>query len=210
MPVFPVRDRTISLQIEAAANTPSNTASAQSTYLQQFLPNTGLLGNVFNSTPGTETEKPFSLIGPTQISINHSAQVASESGLFTNFLQPWFIKPIEITIRGGSYMGAFAGLSRADNDAQVILAKFRRTLNDFTSLAGSPGTAQRVLLNLSGMPTGLDRFRGYITSFITDENIKTVYMLDYTLQFIGLSTSQSVIKKGKSLAAQAAKSFGIG
>jgi hypothetical protein len=211
MPLYPVRDRTISLTTEplAPAASAANPAATQPAFVSQFIPNSGLLGGLTSGGLASLGKAPasVSLIGPTAISMKFAAGVAADSGLFTNFLQPWFIKPIQVIIRGNSYIGAYSGLSRGDNDAQAILQTFRTSQNDFRS-GGGAGTGQRILLKLSGMPSGFSRFMGFITDFDIDEAIKTVYLLDYSLSFIGVSVDQIARRQGQAAAAQALMALG--
>jgi hypothetical protein len=48
------------------------------------------------------------LVGVQRLTIRWTHDVAVRSGLTANFLQPWYNKPVEISITGESYMGAFS------------------------------------------------------------------------------------------------------
>ena len=209
MPLFPVKDRTIRLTLEQPSSSSKDTAASQPRYISQFIPNGGLLGGIVSGLGLTDVNSTLDLVGPTSINIKHAADVATESGLFTNFIQPWFIKPVVITIQGNSYLGAYTGLARSDNDLQQIIKRFRKSQNDFTNLKGSPGTAQRMLLELTGMPAGLSRFKGYMTGFDLNEDIKTVYLVNYTISFVGLNVDQSSVATGKANAQTAWKDNGV-
>jgi len=214
MPLFPVKDRTIRLTLEDITENKngsrSATIAAQPRYLTKFIPNSGLLGGIATKVGLSKAESTLDLVGPTSIDINYVADVATESGLYTNFYQPWFIKPVTITISGTSYIGAYSGLSRSDKDVKGILTKFRRSQNDFGDLDGSPGNAARLLLELTGMPRGLSRFLGFMTSFNVKENIDKAYLLGYTMTFIGKDSDNVSVGTGKQKGQQANDQAGIG
>jgi hypothetical protein len=148
-------------------------------------------------------EATLDLIGPTSIDIQYSAGVAAEPGLVTSFIQPWFIKPITVTIKGNSYIGAYTGLARADRDAKGILDKFRKSQNDFSDLGGAPGTTARILLELTGMPKGMSRFLGYFTDFSINESVDKVYLLNYSISLVGRNMDDAKVRAGKANASAA-------
>ena len=166
MPIYPVKDRTIKMTLAVPGATASNPAATQPAYVRQFIPNSGLLGGLVNGlTPAPPTS--ISLVGPTKISIKFSAGVAAESGLFTNFLQPWFIKPVMVSIMGTSYIGnSFRAVQvrqrRAGHPPEVPGA----SQSDLPTQSWRPPAAtQRIALQLTGMPAGFSRFLGYIMGF---------------------------------------------
>lgn len=212
MPLFPVKDRTIRLTLENISRdgTRQDTNASQPRYVSQFIPNSGLLGGlVSGAQKRLGIEATLDLIGPTSIDISYSASIGSDSGLATNFEQPWFIKLIPITIKGTSYIGAYSGLSRADRDAKGILQKFRRSQNDFAKLGGAPGTTQRLLLEMTGMPQGMSRFLGYFTDFNISESVDKVYLLNYTMMFLGRNIEDAKVRSGKGFGAAAQKAGGV-
>jgi hypothetical protein len=222
---FPVKDRTIWLSLENPAATTAGATGAAllsgvGPFVSQFLPANDLLapfqGNVAEGgLTATQTllqtqGAPLALTGPTSIDMAFKAGVADGSGIGTNFLQPWFIKNVPITIKGTSYLGDYPGLSQGDNDAQQILQMFRQSLNDFAeNVNGAPGTGQRVILRMTNMPFGMDKFIGYITSFHPSEQIDTVFLINYTLEFIGKSLDNANILTGKNNASLAKAAFGL-
>jgi hypothetical protein len=199
MPLFPTKDRTIRLTLETFAPDGSSqgTPASQPRYVSQFIPNSGLLGGLVSLISKGTPETTLDLIGPTSIDIAFSADVAAEPGLETSYIQPWFIKPIPITIKGTSYIGAYTGLARADRDAKGILQKFRRAQNDFSDLGGKPGNSARLLLELVGMPYGMSRFLGHIKDFTITESVDKAYLLNYTLSFIGRNIDDAKVRIGK-------------
>lgn len=212
MPLFPVKDRTIRLTLESISKdgTRQGTAASQPRYVSQFIPNSGLLGGLVSGGQKLlGVEATLDLIGPTSIDIGYSAGVAAEPGLATNFTQPWFIKLIPITIKGTSYIGAYSGLSRADRDAKAILQKFRRSQNDFADLGGKPGTTQRVMLEMVGLPYGMSRFLGYFTDFNVNESVDKAYLLNYTMMFLGRNVEDAKVRSGKAYGVTAQKHGGI-
>ena len=210
MPLFPVKDRTIRLTLETFAPDGSSqgTPASQPRYVSQFIPNSGLLGGLVSNLRKATPEATLDLIGPTSIDIGFSADVAVESGLETSYMQAWFIKPIPITIKGTSYIGAYTGLARADRDAKGILQKFRRSQNDFSDIGGKPGNSARLLLELLGMPYGMSRFLGHITSFNITESVDKVYLLNYTLSFVGRNIDDAKVRIGKGAGKTAYEAMG--
>jgi hypothetical protein len=65
-------------------------------------PTTGLL------TTGVISSAFIPLVGVQRLQLRWTHEVAVRSGLTANFLQPWYNKPVEISITGESYMGAFS------------------------------------------------------------------------------------------------------
>ena len=212
MPMFPVRDRTIVLTLESSlleytSVGPTVLTTPSQPFVNKFLPSTGLGGAVMQNVFGV-TDPSIELVGANSIDISHDAAVAEETGLFTSYLQPWFIKPVHITIKGESYLGAYLGVSRGDNEAKRILEAFRKSLNDFTALAGKPGTKERVQLEIRGYPKGMRKFFGYLTKFSTQEQVTNAYILSYDLSFVGRNIDNSQIVKGKGNATAALQAAG--
>jgi len=200
MPLFPVKDRTIRLTLEKVTKDGSSqaTTASQPRFISQFIPNSGVLGGIVANLGKSPVEATLDLVGPVSIDINHSAAVAAEPGLFTSFLQPWFIKPVTVTITGTSYIGAYSGMARADRDAKGLLEKFRSSQNDFIDLGGGkPGSGRRILLELTGLPRGLSRFIGYMTDLNFKEGIQTAYLLNYTMSFVGRPADDTQVRRGK-------------
>jgi len=224
MPLYAARDRSIWIGLEQPAGkgiqgTNAVLAYANQAFIQQFLPVNDLLtavaiinGIVNNGAVNTALQGlgPISLAGPTSIDIDYDAKIGDDSGIATNFTQPWFIKNVPVRIKGTSYLGAYEGVSRGDDDAAQILKMYRTSLNDFAQgINGAPGTGQRFLIQLTGMPAGMDRFVGYIRNFHITENIESVYLLDYSLDFLGKCMDNANVMTGTSNAKIAAAAFGI-
>jgi len=76
-------------------------------------------GNGFTKGPLLVSSKPVVLGGVTRLDINWMHTIGNRQGLKANFLQPWYNKPVNITIEGQSYMGAFGGqtVSNTINEA---------------------------------------------------------------------------------------------
>ena len=210
MPLFPVKDRTIRLTLEVRSPDGSSnvTSASQPRYVSQFIPNSGLLGGIIANTKLGAVEATLDLVGPTSIDISYKADVAADVGLFTSFLQPWFIRPVVVTIKGTSYIGAYSGLARSDRDAKGILAKFYKSQNDFADLGGKPGNGARLLLELTGLPKGMNRFLGYITDFGITEGIDKAYLLNYTMSFVGRNMQDAKTRQGKQAGREAQNAQG--
>ena len=96
MAVAPYKDRTIILTKESNLfGTGADVVDLNKTksFVDRFLPRSGLLGFVAKKFV---PRKNIILKGPTSIMIEHSAAIADASGLFTSYLQPWFIKNIPL------------------------------------------------------------------------------------------------------------------
>jgi hypothetical protein len=206
MSFAPFRDRSITLTLESeltATDKSGNTVLATNAkFVNRFLPKTGLAGfgrKLAKKVPGLTLpdDESLTMKGVTYISVNHAADVASEPGVVTSFLQPWFIKPVAITLRGTSYLGAYPLISVSDRDVENLLKKFRAVANDYTSLYGTPGSQSRVLLELNGYPRGARRFLGYLKTFNWTEDVKNANLLDYTLEFLGRNVDGASLQAGK-------------
>lgn len=202
MAIAPAKDRTIRLTKEGDLDFTSSKASgttqtAQLTtgrnFANRFLPSTGVGGLVRRLT-GVKT---IILRGPTELSFSYASEIGEVNGLFTSFLQPWYIQNINITIRGQSYLGAYPIFSVPDRDVEDVLSKYRETLNDFTEAVGKVGDKNRFLLEVAGNPKGARKFLGYLRKLSWTENVKNAYMLDYTIDFIGRGVDDAKLTKGK-------------
>jgi hypothetical protein len=76
-------------------------------------------GTGMEQTITTTSSKPVVLYGVTKLDVSWEHSIGNKQGLRANFLQPWFNKPVDITIEGESYMGSWGGetVSQAVNDA---------------------------------------------------------------------------------------------
>ena len=199
MGLAPLKDRTITLTLERdLAETSPDVVKLSTTkgFSDRFLPTRGLGGFIRKKIQGDKTREVV-LRGATNISISHSAGVAQSSGLATSFIQPWFIGNIPITIKGQSYLGAYSALSVPDRDVERVLRAFRRSLNDFSSNLGAPGSKERVLLEIKGNPKGARRFLGFITDLDWNEDTNNPYLLDYSISFLGRNVDNAALVKGK-------------
>jgi len=194
MPLFPFRDRTISLTLESTD--PKIPTKSTDPFVNRFLPNRGIGGFITRRTK-TSVNDTVILRGPISHMTDMSADIGSDPGISTSFIQPWFIKNIPITIEGESYLGAYTGVSVPDRDVERLLRQFRESLNDFSDKLGSKGSQRRVLLEIRGGPPGTRRFLGYIKTLRFGENIQNPYFLRYTLQFLGRSVDNVKITQGK-------------
>ena len=214
MAFAPFRDRSVSLTLETelpVTNEGNSVLGTNAAFTSRFLPSTGLLGaaaKLAAKVPGLNKLEPKSvtLKGASYISVSHAADVASESGVSTSFLQPWFIKPISITVRGQSYLGAYPLISPSDRDVERLLRQFRKMAGDFSPLFGSQGTGERILLELNGYPKGARKFLGYLKRLDWTEDVKNANLLDYTLEFIGRNVDGASLAIGKAGAASDKKS----
>ena len=196
MPIVPTRDRTISLTLESALrNTPNKKVSTKASdkYVSKFIPNSGITGFIAKKS-GLESAT-IVLQGPTRINIGLTADIGNDPGIFTSFLQPWFIKNIPVRIDGESYLGAYTGISVGDRDAERLLKKFRDTLNDFSH--DGQYSKERILLEIKGGPQGTRRFLGYIQKLDLTEDIRNPYFLNYSLDFIGRNVDNAALSQGR-------------
>ncbi len=201
MPLAPLRNRTITLTPETQIFQNNQTPVRLDTSLNfadKFLPKKGLGGYLSNKIV---PNRSIVLAGVTDISVNHKAMVADENGLFTSYMQPWYIENIPITLSGQCYLGAYPLLSVSDRDLERVMKAFRGSLNDFTGLQGAAGNKERYLLEFGGYFPGARRFLGYFTEVSWKESVKTVNMLDYTIGFLGRNVDNAFIIKGKNSAA---------
>lgn len=207
MPLAPFRDRTIRLTLESDLQGQTDVVQLQATksFTDRFMPTSGLGGYVAAppANGSSTAAKTLTLRGPMSISIKHVAGVAEENGLSTSFLQPWYIESIPITIKGQSYIGTYPLLSVSDRDVERALKMFRQSLNDFATLNGKPGSKERIFLDLQGNPPGARRFLGFIRGLDWDEDVKSVNVLNYTIEFIGRNVDNAALAKGKLGAQQA-------
>jgi hypothetical protein len=207
MPFAPIRDRSITLTLESelpSTNTAPTVLATNAAFTNRFLPQSGVGAFLAKNTPGLNklVPKGVTLKGASYISVSHTADIATDQGLSTSFFQPWFVKPVAISVRGQSYLGAYPLVSPSDRDVERLLQKFRVMANDFSSLFGSRGTGERVLLELNGYPSGARKFLGYLKRLDWTEDIKQANLLDYTLEFVGRNVDNASLAKGKANQAQ--------
>ena len=193
----PYRNRSVSLTLES--NLPSNKSTTLITngaFVSKFLPSSGLVGQAlnkkFNPSGGTLT-----LSGVNSISGALATDTGTDMGVSTWFIQPWYIKPVPITLKGTSYLGTYPSVSVPDRDFERLLKMFKTVANDFSSLYGAQGTKERVLLELNGYPQGAARFLGLLGSLTWDEEVKNANVINWSLTFVGRSTDGYSVMRGK-------------
>lgn len=205
MPLFPLKDRTISLTLERdlprQGEVQSQLAKYASDFSQRFIPSTGPAGAAAKALGASQ--KVLRLVGPNYMSFDFDAAVAEEAGPFTSHLQPWYIKPVVVSIKGESYLGTYAGVSRSDADVKNLLDKFKKQLTDFTPRFGTPGTQERIQIEIASNPQGSRKFLGYIRRFSFSESINNPYMLPYEMVFVGRNVDNLQVARGASYGAVA-------
>jgi len=214
MPLAPIKDRTISLTLESDIK--ENSTNSNSTVLRKpsqsftdkFIPSSGIAGAVARKVLNLKPDPTLRLVGPMAIDFTYEAEVAVEDGLFTSYIQPWFVKPVSISIRGESYLGTYTLISRADKDVESALKKMLESLNDFSARVGHPGTKSRVLLEIRNNPRNARRFLGYIRRLNFGENVSTPFILNYEIGFVGRSVDDMEVVAGKVNAREALKRAG--
>jgi hypothetical protein len=213
MPLAPVKDRTISLTLEkdlvadSANGTGQQLRKPAQSFTDKFIPTSGLIGAVARNVFG-KIDPTLKLVGPMSIDLSYEADVAVEQGLFTSFIQPWFVKPVRISIKGESYLGAYTLISRGDKDVERSLDKLMTSLNDFSDRVGQAGNKSRVLLEIRNNPRGSRRFWGYINRLNFGENVATPFILNYEIGFVGRPIDNMEIVSGKNNARAALKRAG--
>ena len=185
-----LKDRSVTLTLENSLSQNKQIAKKVADY---YLPKRGLAGTLVEAV--TESYI-LTLSGPNNIAIEYSADVGEEQGVYTSFLQPWFIKPVRISIRGDSYIGAYTLLSCYDNDTEGILRRFKTSQNDFSGQLGRPGDMQRVQLEINNSPLGFKKFLGYFTKFNVSEVVQKVYLQEYQIEFVGRNIDDIGVSKG--------------
>lgn len=214
MPLAPVKERTISLTLESDLVKDSTNGSGTNlqrpsqSFTDRFIPTSGLVGAVARNVMGNALTKTLNLVGPMSIDFSYDADVAVEQGLFTSYIQPWFVKPVTIEIKGESYLGTYPVISRADKDVENVLTKLLKSLNDFSDRVGSPGNKDRVLLEVRSNPRNARRFFGYLRHFSFGENVNTPFILNYGISFVGRSVDNMEVVNGRSRAQQALRRAG--
>jgi hypothetical protein len=75
------------------------------------------------------------LVGIIRLQVRWSHDVAVRQGITSNFMQPWYNKPVEIDIQGESYIGALgatgvgAALNSINLDAAATTSGAKTTLD---------------------------------------------------------------------------------
>lgn len=222
MSFAPYKDRTITLIDENTYRKRNNLGTAAIQDLaKRYLPSQGRnffggksIGNAVSgltASPVPENDVFVTLKGPTKIMVSHKTGVAEEEGLFSSFIQPWFVQNIDITISGSSYLGAFPLLSAGDKDAQSLIKALYTTLNDFSGIAGPIGTKSRLVLTIKGNPDKAKSFIGYIKQLDLSESVESAYLVDYTLSFVGRNLENIKVQEAKLMAKdELSKSLGMG
>lgn len=159
----------------------------------------GALSNLIFPSPANA----LTLSGVNKITFNFSADIAVEMGIGMAIIQPWYMKPAEISIVGHSYLGAFPLVQRRDYDVENIYNNMLQSLNEFSSTT-APGNRNRFQLSIANNPANADKFIGYIRKFDFSESVERPYLLDYTIDFVGKPVLNSLIGSGKKDAQNAA------
>ena len=112
--------------LSGAIKTAANTSGVIKTIAESFVKDlktkindSCVDGTAFTSGPVLTSSKPVVLGGITRLDVSWAHTIGNRQGLKANFLQPWYNKPVSITIEGQSYMGAFGGqtVSNTINEA---------------------------------------------------------------------------------------------
>ena len=117
------------------------------------------------------------------LKFSYSAEIAQEYGIQVAFLQPWYIKPVTITMQGTSYIGFVPYISVTDDDVAQIYKRMKNTLGEIVN--GKGGNKNKILLEIVNNPKDTDRFLGWFSNFDFTENIEKPFLLDYDITFIG-------------------------
>jgi len=203
----PYKDRTISLILESDYTARGKAGFVKNTAQdlgRRYLPAQGR--SIGGKTLGDAASNFIDLKGPSSITMDHATGVAQEQGLFTTFLQPWYVKGVTLTIKGTSYLGAYPLLSNPDKDAERLLRLMYQTLNDFSGRLGTAGNKQRTVLIIRGAPKQAQKFVGYITNLNLTESVDNAYLMDYTLSFVGKRMDNVAQSNGTA----AGKASGVG
>jgi len=121
------------------------------------------------------------LIGVNSISFSFESTIAMEPGVSMAFMQPWYIKPASISVKGHSSLGAFQYISKDDKQIEDIYKIYVGALQELKFTKDS-----RVFeLDIANNPQGTDKFMGYITKFDFTEEIDVPFLIKYDLSFIG-------------------------
>lgn len=206
MPLIPPKDRSVKLTLHkdlVAASTSAFGGKLKKfgqDFTSQYLPTGGLAGAAVTSGLGKLGLKnpTLTLVGTMSTHMSYSAEVATEMGLFTSFMKPWFLKPVEIDISGESYLGTFPGISNNDTDIKSILEMFHQVANDFTNLHGPQGiTDKAVLIEFNNNPDIAGGYMGFLKSFEFGEKVEDPYTLSYRIGFIGRPMAGSDVSNGR-------------
>lgn len=193
MSIAPYKNRTISLQFESSYEAQFGVNKIVSSLISRYLPSQGR--SKVSAIP-KKFDAPILLKGPSSVTIDHTTGVAEEAGIYTSFIQPWFIQNVKITIKGTSYLGAYPVLSISDRDAEKLAKTLYQSLNDFSGRSGPKGSKERVVLDIGGNPDRARTFIGYIQNLSLSENIESIYMMDYSFTFIGKNMELQALAKG--------------
>lgn len=163
------------------------TATRITNFLDQYVPQ--LNTDFVNRLLGIDSQDFLELKGVTDIRFEFNSDVAVEAGLEIAFIQPWYIKPANISISGHSYIGAYQYLSKTDNDIADFFQKYS-ALQDEKTLST---TAQRFKLEIINNPTNLSKYYGFITKLDFRESQDNPYMLFYNINFVGVLESNFAV-----------------
>lgn len=131
--------------------------------------------------------KPFKITALQSIDITWDNPIGESYGLTANFLQSWHNKPVNITFKGISYMGAFGGstvgnLNTTDNDTKI------KSNEEFTSGGLSVNsTARAISSGITSISNNINKFvQSNISGIKSDSSIEGKYdiIIDYDVQNI--------------------------
>ena len=199
MPIFNLKDRTIRLIEVTNVVSVDKKEIAFDTFISQYnlsAKNRETFENFFPVVPSvfsniSGSKEFLELKEVKSIKLSYSADIAVETGIAVAFIQPWYIKPVNISIQGSSYIGAYPYISKEDVDIELIYEKF------YNTLAESKGNKNQIMLEIVNNPKKTDRFRGYISSFDFNESVEKPFMLDYDITFLGKPDLKFAIDEGE-------------
>ena len=167
-------------------------------------PTTGTKGPNFGLKENVPIQ--FELSEVTAVRQSTSADVTTFNGVTRSVIQPWYFKPIEMTIEGKSNMGIFdPGVFSVNVGNDADIEKILQLRDAIQEVFMSPETVDKddfyVTIKYGATDTELKRtalqeLRGHISGIDISEEESTPYIKSYTIKFVGEFLTAFNIKAG--------------
>jgi len=129
----------------------------------------------------------YEIEGVTKIGYEFAGSVANVQGIAKSIFQPWYFKPVKISIDGNTYIGTYK-----DDDGDTNL-RGGNTVTNFLELMQKlnnyykSGSDKYLELQITDDKNDYC-FNCYIENFRFDDEVDNPFMYSYSIELIGISS----------------------
>lgn len=181
---------------------------------QNIVSNINVIEEKVNPSKIHEYTTPFKITALQSVDVTWDNPIGESYGITSNFLQSWHNKPVNISFKGISYMGAFGGSTvgnlgkdetlgiaksglEAEGKFDPVVDEDIKNISDLLSNYGEGPFTKNVtntspyiylLMENSGganIEDGFVTFVGHIKNFTYSERSDKPFLYDFTVQFVG-------------------------